>query len=141
MKQYYAVIDTNVIVSSFFKKGSIPSEIVNMALYGPIIPLLSINILKEYEEVLLRNKFGFNKIKIDSFLIEFAKRAIFFKDEESALKFIDQDDVVFYEITLTARKQTDAYLITGNIKHFPKEPFVVTPREMLDIIENAKASN
>lgn len=30
----------------------------------------------------------------------------------------------------------DAYLITGNIKHFPIKPFVVTPKEMLEIINN-----
>lgn len=33
------------------------------------------------------------------------------------------------------RKEADAYLVTGNQKHFPKEPFIVTPKEMLDIIE------
>ena len=28
----------------------------------------------------------------------------------------------------------DAYLVTGNIKHFPVKPFIVTPKEMLDIL-------
>ncbi|MBQ3281007.1 MAG: hypothetical protein IJH41_01235 [Eubacterium sp.] len=28
----------------------------------------------------------------------------------------------------------DTNLVTGNIKHFPDEPFIVTPRKMLDII-------
>ena len=32
------------------------------------------------------------------------------------------------------RRSADAYLVTGNIKHFPTEPFIVTPRQMLDII-------
>ena len=32
------------------------------------------------------------------------------------------------------RKLEDAYLVTGNIKHFPAKPFVVTPRQMIDII-------
>ena len=31
----------------------------------------------------------------------------------------------------------DAYLVTGNIKHFPTKPFIVTPRQMLDIILSA----
>ena len=51
--------------------------------------------------------------------------------------FSDADDIVFYEIVLTGRKTTDAYLVTGNIKHFPVKPFVVTPKEMLDIIHGA----
>ena len=46
----------------------------------------------------------------------------------------DPKDVVFYAIVMEKRKEEDAYLVTGNIKHFPLEPFVVTPREMIDII-------
>lgn len=36
------------------------------------------------------------------------------------------------------RKKSNAYLITGNIKHFPITPFIVTPKEMLHIIEKEK---
>ena len=35
------------------------------------------------------------------------------------------------------RKTDDAYLVTGNLKHFPEKPFVVTPRQMLEIIAQA----
>ena len=45
--------------------------------------------------------------------------------------FPDQKDVVFYEVALS---KEDAYLVTGNIKHFPKKPFVVTPAEMVEIL-------
>ncbi len=38
------------------------------------------------------------------------------------------------EVVMEKRKSDDAYLVTGNIKHFPEKHFVVTPREMLDII-------
>ena len=53
--RYYAVIDTNVLVSAFIKENSIPDEVVKLALDGPIIPLLNIDILDEYKEVLLRS--------------------------------------------------------------------------------------
>lgn len=33
----------------------------------------------------------------------------------------------------------DSYLVTGNLKHFPKKPFVVTPAEMLQIIHEMKS--
>ena len=33
----------------------------------------------------------------------------------------------------------DSFLVTGNIKHFPKKPFVVTPAEMLQIIQEMKS--
>ena len=45
--------------------------------------------------------------------------------------------MTFYEIVLTGRHYVDAYLITGNIKHFPVKPYVVTPRQMLEIIESS----
>lgn len=46
---------------------------------------------------------------------------------------IDTKDLVFYEVALSSE---DSYLVTGNIKHFPKEPFIVTPAEMIHIIES-----
>ena len=49
-------------------------------------------------------------------------------------KLPDPKDVVFYAIVMEKRKEEDTYLVTGNIKHFPMVPFVVTPREMLDIL-------
>ena len=45
----------------------------------------------------------------------------------------DPKDVVFYEVALS---KEDAYLVTGNIKHFPKVDFVVTPAEMIDIMNS-----
>lgn len=49
----------------------------------------------------------------------------------------DMKDLPFYEIVLEKRDD-NAYLVTGNIKHFPQKPFVVTPRELLDILSNDK---
>ena len=46
--------------------------------------------------------------------------------------FPDQKDVVFYEVAMS---KEDAYLVTGNTKHFPKKPIVVTPAEMLEILQ------
>lgn len=51
------------------------------------------------------------------------------------IKLPDGKDVVFYEVVMEKRKKSSAYLVTGNIRHFPKEAFVVTPREMLEILE------
>lgn len=49
--QYYAVIDTNVLVSAMLKIQSIPGQIANEALLGDLIPLLSDEIIAEYREV------------------------------------------------------------------------------------------
>ena len=131
---YYAVIDTNVIVSSMLKGTSIPGIIVSKALDGPIIPLLNDEILEEYREVLSRNKFGLDENAVNDLIDSLKKRAIYLDRTESEEVFDDPDDVVFYEIVMTARTTTEAYLITGNKKHYPVKSFVVTPREMLDII-------
>ena len=42
----------------------------------------------------------------------------------------------FYAVLMEKRKEEEAYLVTGNIKHFPVKTYVVTPREMLDIIHS-----
>ncbi len=30
----------------------------------------------------------------------------------------------------------DVCLVTGNIRHYPKEPFIVTPRELLNMLNS-----
>ena len=134
--KYYAVIDTNVVISSMFKKGSVPGKIMDYAINGEIVPLLNDEILNEYEEVLLRNEFGFSESDVSELLNHIKVKALFLDRTPAPEEFIDRDDIVFYEIALTARRSTDAYLVTGNKKHFPIKPFVVTPREMLDIMES-----
>lgn len=133
--KYYVVIDTNVIVSAFLKEGSIPDQIVSLALNGPIIPLVNDEIISEYTEVLTRNKFGLSESEVKVFLNEFIKRALFLDKTKTNEDFDDPDDIVFYKIILTARSASNAYLITGNKKHYPIKSFVVTPREMIEIIE------
>ena len=135
------MIDTNVIVSSFLQPGSIPNQVVNAATEGIIIPLVSEEILAEYEDVLTRNKFKIDKTLIDEFFQEINQRAIYLDRTISEETFIDEDDIVFYEVALTGKKEKETYLITGNKKHFPVKSFVVTPREMMDIIEGVENSN
>ena len=48
--------------------------------------------------------------------------------------FEEYDDVL--HCTKVALSKEDAYLVTGNQKHFPKKPIVVTPAEMMEILEN-----
>lgn len=132
--RYYAVIDTNVIVSAMLKWNSVPGNILELAIEGPITPVLNEKILEEYREVLLRPKFHFTD-RIVSEVIEAIKRRAIFADEERIdIELPDPKDRVFYEVVMEQRKSSDAYLVTGNIKHFPVEPYVVTPKEMMDII-------
>lgn len=54
--KYYAVIDTNVLVSAMLKHHSVPGNIVDLAFNGPIVPVLNDAIEKEYRKVLSRPK-------------------------------------------------------------------------------------
>ena len=45
------------------------------------------------------------------------------------------DDLVFYEVVMEKRED-DAYLVTGNLRHFPPRNFIVTPAEMMALIES-----
>ena len=56
---FYAVIDTNVLVSALITKhlDAAPLQIVNAVFKGKIIPLYHQNIIQEYREVLSRPKF------------------------------------------------------------------------------------
>lgn len=132
--KYYAVIDTNVLVSAMLKWNSIPGNVMELVFSGMIIPLLNEHIMKEYREVLSRPKFHMTEGIIRNVLVEINQLGIYVDAEEIALVLPDPKDRVFYEVVMEERKAEAAYLVTGNIKHFPAKPYVVTPRQMMDII-------
>ena len=132
--KYYAVIDTNVLISAMLKEGSLPWMIIDQINKGTIVPLLNDEIVNEYYEVSKRNEFGFDDLFIENTICSLTDKAISIERLSSDEKIVDKGDVVFYEIVLSGRQNHDAYLVTGNIKHFPKKHFIVTPREMLETI-------
>ena len=132
--EIYAVIDTNVLVSALLPSQGItnPAVILGEIMRGRIIPVYNDEIISEYVEVLSREKFHFRQTSIKT-VVNHIKRiglkVVRTKSWEEV--FPDLKDVVFYEVTLS---KDDAYLVTGNTKHFPKKPFVVTPAEMVEIL-------
>ena len=136
--KYYAVIDTNVLVSAMIKIASIPGEVATEALIGDIIPVLNSEILAEYEDVLKRPKFHFDEEKVEIFLEDLCKRALYVEGGLVDEYIPDEKDVVFYAVLMEKRKEEEAYLVTGNIKHFPDKTYVVTPKEMMEIVEKGR---
>ena len=132
---FYAVIDTNVLVSAFLKSTSVPHIVVDYVFAGDIVPLYNKEILAEYKDVLNRPKFHFPKEAVELTVNKIKEIGIHFDSITVNENLPDPKDVVFYAVTMNARNEKDAYLVTGNIKHFPEKPFVVTPRQMLDIVE------
>ncbi len=132
--KYYVVIDTNVLVSAMLKWNSVPGNVLELTFNGPIIPLLNEAIVKEYREVLSRPKFHLTASIINDVLESIESKGIYVDAEPLEDELPDPKDRVFYEVVMEERKNEEAYLVTGNIKHFPTKPFIVTPREMIDII-------
>ena len=132
----YAVVDTNVLVSALLTEheDAATVQILRKILGGDIIPVFSAEIIKEYREVLTRRKFGFS-VSLVTYLID-ALEQFGIPVEPSPLGIVlpDQKDLPFFEVVTERRKRGDAYLVTGNRKHFPEEPFIVTPRELLSIL-------
>ena len=101
---------------------------------GVIVPMYNDEIMAEYKDALSREKFHFSKEVIEDTLALLAEKGI------SATRFlyeqpmIDEKDRVFYEVTLS---NDESFFVTGNKKHFPIPPQVVSPSEMIAIIQSA----
>ncbi|MBQ6157841.1 MAG: putative toxin-antitoxin system toxin component, PIN family [Thermoguttaceae bacterium] len=132
--RYYAVIDTNVLVSAVLKQDSVPGMIVELAFGGLIIPVLDETIENEYRKVLTRPKFHLTEDIVETIVATFRRRGLYINADTMDIELPDPKDRVFYEIVMEERKEKNAYLVTGNIRHFPSRPFIVTPRQMLNII-------
>ena len=101
-----------------------------------IVPIYNDEILEEYANVLRRPKFNFPERTVNATLEAIRKGGVRSDRLNSDEDLPDPKDIVFYEVALSVE---DSYLVTGNIKHFPKKPFVVTPAEMLQIIHEIKS--
>jgi len=129
-----AVIDTNVIVSAYITKNleAATSKVWEAVMQCKLTPIYNEEILSEYSEVLHRDKFGIPEHLIKWALDRIVTNGVRGERILSDEFFPDPKDVVFYEVAMS---KEDAYLVTGNTKHFPKKPIVVTPAEMLEILQ------
>ena len=131
----YAVIDTNVIVSALLSRhsDSATSVIRQYLLEGAITPLYNEEIFHEYMDVLHRPKLQLPSLQINEILNAISSSGIMLGRTRTDELFPDSKDIVFYEVALS---KEGAYLVTGNLKHFPKNPIVVTPAELLNILRD-----
>lgn len=131
----FAVIDTNVLVSALISKhpDSATVQVIDKMFSNDIIPVHTDEILDEYKEVLYRPKFHFPETQIQILLESLIQNGINTERFKTDEILPDPKDVVFYEVVLF-KQDKNAYLVTGNIKHFPVKPFIVTPNEMIEIL-------
>lgn len=126
-----AVIDTNVLVSSFISKNpnSPTVRIIKAIAEGIFTPVYSDDILSEYEEVLGRGHFKLDPAAISILIQRIKEIGEAVSPIDSEEDFPDPDDKVFFCTALAG----DAKLVTGNIKHYPPAELVVTPAQFCEI--------
>ena len=131
----YAVIDTNVLISALLsdKEDAATVQVVKKIISGDIVPIYSHDIDHEYKIVLNRSKFNFSREKIDFLLNSIFYFGIFFEPVLHNFVLPDVNDLPFY-LAAAQNQDKNSFLVTGNVKHFPAEPFIVTPRQLIDIL-------
>ena len=130
----YAVIDTNVLVSALITKNpeAATAKVVKLLLEHGFIPLYDADIITEYEDVLHRSKFPIRSEVADALIAYIIENGIEASKVDFEEAMPDEDDRVFYEVSLS---QEDSFLVTGNLKHYPASPRVITPADFIEMAD------
>jgi putative PIN family toxin of toxin-antitoxin system len=121
------VLDTNVLVSALWNSDGKPFKLLSMVMMSKIAPCFDNAILDEYHRVLSRPKLAFDKARVKQLLHNLQSFGYYVEAGQSTTAFADEDDRKFYDVACYC----DAVLITGNMRHYPKQPFICTPAEYL----------
>ena len=129
----FAVIDTNVLVAAMLSHHADSSTIrvIKAIDTGAFVPVFSEDILKEYRTVLTRDKFRLDKRKISALIGLVSDKGEVITPNRYDAPMPDESDRVFYEVALA---EPGAKLVTGNLKHYPVSPIVVTPAQFCELL-------
>ncbi|OGR98118.1 MAG: putative toxin-antitoxin system toxin component, PIN family [Elusimicrobia bacterium RBG_16_66_12] len=111
------VLDTNILVSAVISPEGPPARVLDMLADGPVQLIISPAISAEYLDVLSRKKFGLSEATARAMVSSLRKLAIEIVPSEPLRICTDREDDKFLECAAAAGA---AYLVTGNLKHFPK---------------------
>lgn len=125
------VLDTNIIVSSLITENSIPSKLLDMALSAKFDLCVSEDLISEYEEVLSRPKFNLDSRTVEVIITLIRVRSKMFFSNPQPLESTDPKDQCILDLAVTA----DAYLVTGNIKHFMSYPKAIKPSDFWELLK------
>ena len=133
------VLDTNVLVSGLLSPFGSSGEIVRMVSAGKLILEYDSRILIEYQEVLNRSKFQFDKDQIDSLIDYIKKNGQAVSPGPLNKPLPDPDDAPFLEVAIEGKSE---YVVTGNKVHYPKNSRggikVFFPTEFINIYRKIK---
>jgi len=127
------VLDTNVLVSGLLSPFGTCAELVRMLTSGTLVLCVDARILLEYDEVLRRSKFDIAPARVDILMEHIENTAEVHAADPLDIALPDEADSPFLEVALASAA---SYLVTGNLKHFPKRHragvAVVSPKAFLD---------
>jgi putative PIN family toxin of toxin-antitoxin system len=124
------VLDTNVLVSALLSPLGNPAKIYRMFLTQTLKVVYSAGILVEYNDVLFRARLQIPIDDATKVIGAIQKHGERIEPAPSTHNMVDEDDRVFYDTA----KSAEAYLVTGNKKHYPDEAFILTPTGFLALI-------
>ena len=128
------ILDTNILVSAALKPEGLQRTVFLLALTAPARLYVTKPVLEEYDEVLRRKVLRIRGAIRQQFLAYIRNRAHLIKPSLLPEVTSDKEDLKFLECADAARAD---YLITGNVRHFPrfwKSTKIVTSREFIDLI-------
>lgn len=125
-----AVLDTNVIVSAFINPGGPPGRILAGMGRGAFVAAYDARMIAEYQAVLTRPRFGLDPADVERFVREFMARGWAVEPTVWTAPMADESDRVFVEVAQGA----GGLLVTGNIRHFPDEPWVMSPSSFWSLL-------
>ncbi|MDR1626329.1 MAG: putative toxin-antitoxin system toxin component, PIN family [Spirochaetia bacterium] len=130
------VLDTNVVISAFIKADSNPGRILRLVVENKIQLCHNPAILFEYEGVMGRSKFArhIDQSKIKRFIGFLHTTGFSHTPVPSSVPLPDEPDRVFFDTA----QETSAWLVTGNIRHYPPRKFIKTPAQFLDLLARGK---
>jgi uncharacterized protein len=112
------VLDTNVLVAGLLSPFGPCGQIVRMVSSGELTLSFDARILAEYEEVLDRPKFKFEKEKAAALLDYIEHRGVIIASSLLSRPLPDIDDEPFLEVAIASQA---ICIVTGNQIHFPPE--------------------
>ena len=128
------VLDTNVIVSAALRPDGLQRSALNIAITRPASFYISRPIFSEYKEVLARPRFRIPRGERHQLLQLIRRYGRLVKPNVAVQIAEDPTDDKFLECAEAARAD---YLVTGNVRHFPrfwKGTKVITARELIEIV-------
>jgi len=122
------VFDTNAVVSTVLTPHGVTSKAFKLMLTQREFQLYySEEILREYKRVLAYPRLNIAALEQVKMLTLIEKVGVLIAPSASTVHFVDESDRIFYD---TARA-ANAVLVTGNLKHFPNEDFIMNPADFL----------